>query len=39
MEAFAFNTRTTREDEFRCAKGESVEYFGVPQKQWSGRLL
>ena len=33
MDAFALNTRTTPEDAFRYAKGETVEYFGVPQKR------
>jgi hypothetical protein len=33
MDAFAMNTRTTPEEAFRYAKGETVEYFGVPQKR------
>ncbi len=33
MDAFALNTRTTPDDAFRYAKGETVEYFGVPQKR------
>jgi len=33
MDAFAFGTRTTPEDSYRYAMGESVEYFGKPQKR------
>jgi hypothetical protein len=33
MDAFAMSTRTTPEDAFRYARGESVEYFGQPQKR------
>ena len=33
MDAFAMSTRTTPEDAFRYARGESVEYFGQAQKR------
>ncbi len=33
MDAFAMGTRTTPEDAFRYAKGETVDYFGRPQKR------
>ncbi|MGC1389172.1 MAG: DUF3604 domain-containing protein, partial [Steroidobacteraceae bacterium] len=33
MDAFAFGTRTTPEDSYRYAMGETVEYFGKPQKR------
>ena len=33
MDAFAFGTRTTPEDAYRYAMGESVDYFGKPQKR------
>jgi hypothetical protein len=33
MDAFAFGTRTTPEDAYRYAMGETVEYFGKPQKR------
>jgi hypothetical protein len=33
MDAFAFGTRTTPEDSYRYAMGESVEYFGKQQKR------
>jgi hypothetical protein len=33
MDAFAFSTRTTPEEAFRYAKGETVEYFGLPQQR------
>jgi hypothetical protein len=33
MDAFAMGTRSTPEDAFRYAKGETVEYFGRPQKR------
>jgi Protein of unknown function (DUF3604) len=33
MDAFAMGTRTTPQDAFRYAKGETVEYFGQPQKR------
>ena len=33
MDAFAFGTRTTPEDSYRYAMGESVDYFGKPQKR------
>ncbi len=33
MDAFAMNTRTTPEDSYRYAMGETVEYMGKPQKR------
>lgn len=33
MDAFAFTTRTTPEDSFKYAMGETVEYMGKPQKR------
>ena len=33
MDAFAMGTRTTPADAFRYARGETVEYFGQPQKR------
>ncbi len=33
MDAFAFGTRTTPEDSYKYAMGETVEYFGKPQKR------
>src|ERR1017187_9373473 len=33
MDAFAFGTRTTPEDSYRYAMGETVEYMGKPQKR------
>jgi hypothetical protein len=33
MDAFAFSTRTTPEDSFRYAMGETVEYLGKPVKR------
>ena len=33
MDAFAMSTRTTPEDSYRYAMGETVEYFGKPQKR------
>jgi len=33
MDAFAFGTRTTPEDSYRYAMGETVDYFGKPQKR------
>ena len=33
MDAFAFGTRTTPEDSYRYAMGESVDYMGKPQKR------
>ncbi len=33
MDAFAFGTRTTPEDAYRYAMGETVDYFGKPQKR------
>ncbi len=33
MDAFAMGTRTTPDDAFRYAMGETVEYFGHPQKR------
>jgi hypothetical protein len=33
MDAFAFGTKTKPEDAFRYARGETVEYFGKPQKR------
>ncbi len=33
MDAFAMGTRTTPDDAFRYAMGETVEYFGKPQKR------
>ncbi len=33
MDAFAFGTRTTPEDSYRYAMGETVEYMGRPQKR------
>jgi len=33
MDAFAFGARTTPEDAYRYAMGESVDYFGKPQKR------
>ncbi len=33
VDAFLFNTRTTPEESFRYAKGEAVDYYGVPQKR------
>ena len=33
MDAFAFGTRTTPEDSYRYAMGETVEYFGKQQKR------
>ncbi len=33
MDAFAFGTRTTPEDSFRYAQGETVEYMGKPVKR------
>src|SRR5664279_3860866 len=33
MDAFAMGTRTTPDDAFRYALGETVEYFGKPQKR------
>jgi ABC-type Fe3+-hydroxamate transport system substrate-binding protein len=33
MDAFAFGTRTTPEDSFKYAMGETVEYMGKPQKR------
>jgi len=33
MDAFALGTRTTPEDAYRYAMGETVEYFGKPQKR------
>ena len=33
MDAFAFGTRTTPEDSYRYAMGQTVEYFGKPQKR------
>src|SRR5271165_371670 len=32
MDAFAFGTRTTPEDSYKYAMGETVEYMGKPQK-------
>ena len=33
MDAFAFGTRTTPEDSYKYAMGETVEYMGKPQKR------
>jgi hypothetical protein len=33
MDAFAMGTRTTPDDAYRYAMGETVEYFGKPQKR------
>ena len=33
MDAFAFGTRTTPEDSYKYAQGETVEYMGKPQKR------
>ncbi len=33
MDAFALGTRTTPDDAYRYAMGETVEYFGKPQKR------
>jgi hypothetical protein len=33
MDAFAMGTRTTPDDAFRYAMGETVDYFGKPQKR------
>lgn len=33
MDAFAFTTRTTPEDSYKYAMGETVEYMGKPQKR------
>jgi len=33
MDAFVFTTRTTPEDSFRYAMGETVEYMGKPEKR------
>ncbi len=33
MDAFAMGTRTTPEDAYKYAMGETVEYFGKPQKR------
>jgi hypothetical protein len=33
MDAFAFGARTTPEDSYRYAMGETVDYFGKPQKR------
>ena len=33
MDAFALGTRTTPEDAYEYAMGETVEYFGHPQKR------
>ena len=33
MDAFAFGTRTTPEDSYKYAMGETVEYIGKPQKR------
>ena len=33
MDAFAFSTRTTPDDSFRYAQGETVEYMGKPVKR------
>jgi hypothetical protein len=33
MDAFVFNTRTTPEDSFRYAMGETVDYLGKPEKR------
>src|SRR5271166_1567042 len=33
MDAFAFGTRTTPEDSYKYALGETVEYMGKPQKR------
>ena len=33
MDAFAFGTRTTPEDSYKYAIGETVEYMGKPQKR------
>jgi hypothetical protein len=33
MDAFAFGARTTPEDSYRYARGETVEYFGTPQSR------
>src|SRR5208283_705669 len=33
MDAFAFGTRTTPEDSYKYAMGESVDYMGKPQKR------
>ena len=35
MDAFAFATRTTPEDSYRYALGETIEYMGKPQKRLS----
>ncbi len=35
MDAFAFGARTTPEDSYRYAMGETVDYFGKPQKRES----
>ena len=33
MDAFAFGTRTTPEDSYKYAMGETVDYMGKPQKR------
>ncbi len=33
MDAFAFGTRTTPEDSYKYAMGETVKYMGKPQKR------
>ena len=33
MDAFVFTTRTTPEDSFRYAMGETVQYMGKPEKR------
>src|SRR5271165_2983991 len=33
MDAFAFGTRTTPQDSYKYAMGETVEYMGKPQKR------
>src|SRR5580698_6384392 len=37
MDAFAFGTRTTPEDSYKYAMGETVEYMGKPQKRMAPR--